>query len=71
MSATTGVRRNESDSTAPAGDNSHYQIRLAESLIASMGPHEAMHVCQENGWEGVLKVILVMQRSADRGIHPR
>lgn len=64
MPRTHATHRSDSDSTAPGGDNAQYQIRLAEMLIASLGPHEAIHVCQENGWEGVLQVILTMQRSA-------
>jgi hypothetical protein len=66
MPRTHTMQRSESDSTAPGGDNAHYQTRLAESMIASMEPHEAIHVCQENGWEGVLQVILALQRSANR-----
>ena len=65
MPQTHATHRNESDSTAPAGDNTHYQTRLADSLIASLGPSEAVQVCQENGWEGVLQVILARQRSAN------
>ena len=65
MPPTNAVQQSHSDSTAPGGDSTLYQIRLAESLIASVGTHEAIHVCQENGWEGVLQVILFLQRSAD------
>jgi len=60
------MRRRTSDSSAPGGDNTHYQRRLAKSLMASMEAHEAIHVCQENGWEGVLGFVLALQRSADR-----
>ncbi len=60
------MRRRTSDSTAPGGDNTHYQRRLAKSLMSSMEADEAINVCQENGWEGVLHVILALQRSADR-----
>ncbi len=66
MPQTHVMQRSESDSTAPVGDNTSYQRRLADSLIASVGPHEAIHLCQENGWEGVLQVVLALQRSADR-----
>ena len=66
MPRTHSLQRSESDSTAPGRDNAHYQSRLAESMIASMEPHEAIHVCQENGWEGVLRFVLALQRSADR-----
>ncbi len=66
MPGTHVMQRSESDSTAPVGDNRGYQRRLADSLVASMGPHEAIHLCQENGWEGVLQVVLALQRSTDR-----
>ncbi len=66
MPRTHDMQRSESDSTAPVGDNTLYQRRLAESLIASMEPYEAIDLCQENGWEGVLQVVLTLQRSADR-----
>jgi len=66
MPRTHDMQGSISDSTAPAGDNTYYQKRLAESLIASMEPYEAIDLCQENGWEGVLQVILALQRSADR-----
>ena len=66
MPQTHVVPRSESDSTAPVGDNTHYQRRLAESLVANMGSHEAIQLCRENGWEGVLRVIVALQRAADR-----
>ena len=65
MPPTHATYRNESDSTSPAGDDTLYQTRLAESLLASLGTHEAIHVCQENGWEGVLQVILALQRTVN------
>ena len=60
------IQRSRYGPTAPVDDNWQYQRRLAESLIASMEPHEAIRVCHENGWEGVLGVILALQRSAMR-----
>ena len=60
------MQRRTSDSTAPGGDNTHYQRRLAKSLMASMEAHEAIGVCQENGWEGVLRFVLALQRTGDR-----
>ena len=50
--------------SATAGDNAGYQRRLAESLISSMGPDEAIHWCHVNGWEGVLRVLLALQSAA-------
>ncbi len=66
MPRTHTMQRSVSDSTAPGGDNTHYQKRLAISLTARMEPQEAIHVCQENGWEGVLRFVLALQRSANR-----
>jgi len=54
------------DSTAHPGDNTEYQTRLARSLLSSMDVHEAIHVCQENGWEGVLRFVIALQRSDER-----
>ena len=60
------MQQSPSDSTAPVGDNTDYQARLARSLLASMDVHEAIHVCQENGWEGVLRFVIALQRSDER-----
>ena len=60
------MQQHSSDSTAPAGDNTDYQSRLARSLVESMDVHEAIHVCQENGWEGVLRFVIALQRSDER-----
>ena len=34
------------------------QQELANSLIQCMGRDSAIHVCQVNGWSGVLEVLL-------------
>ena len=34
------------------------QNDLAESLIDCMGLESAIHVCQVNGWDGVLTILL-------------
>ena len=60
------MQKSPSDSTAPPGDNTDYQRRLARSLVTSMDVHEAIHVCQENGWEGVLRFVIALQRSDER-----
>lgn len=60
------IQSSPSDSTAPAGDSTAYQERLARSLVASMNVHDAIHVCQENGWEGVLRFVFALQRAVDR-----
>jgi hypothetical protein len=43
---------------AESGDNGYYQRRLAASLIASLGRSGAIHACQANAWDGVLRCIL-------------
>jgi len=60
------TQQSSSDSTLRAGDNTDYQRRLARSLVTSMDVHEAIHVCQENGWEGVLRFVIALQRSDER-----
>ncbi|MDX2316704.1 MAG: hypothetical protein QNL90_21840 [Gammaproteobacteria bacterium] len=60
------MQQSTSDSTTRPGDNSDYQRRLAKSLVTSMDVHEAIHVCQENGWEGVLRFVIVLQHSDER-----
>lgn len=60
------TQQSSSDSTAPAGDNTDYQTRLARSLVDSMDVHEAIHVCQENGWEGVLRFVIDLGCSDER-----
>lgn len=34
------------------------QRGLADSLVECMGRDSAIHVCQVNGWDGVLKLLL-------------
>ena len=34
------------------------QQGLADSLVECMGRESAIHVCQVNGWQGVLKLLL-------------
>ena len=43
------------------------QHGLAASLIECMGRESAIHVCQVNGWDGVLEVLL----SETQGAGPR
>ncbi len=47
-------------------ENNSYQRDLAESLVAVLGFNGAVRACQNNGWEGVLTV-LVAKRPAARG----
>jgi len=60
------TQQSSTDSTAHPGDNSDYQRRLARSLVRSMDVHEAIHVCRENGWEGVLRFVIALQRADER-----
>lgn len=60
------MQQSQSDSTARPGDNTDYQRRLARSLVTTMDVHEAIHVCQENGWEGVLRFVIALQRADER-----
>ncbi len=48
--------------TAPSpGDD---QERLAASLVACLGLEGAMHACQANNWDGVLKVLALREQAA-------
>ena len=47
-------------------ENHSYQRDLAESLVAVLGFDGAVGACQNNGWEGVLTV-LVAKRPAASG----
>ena len=47
-------------------ENHSYQRDLAESLVAVLGFDDAVRACQNNGWEGVLTV-LVAKRPAASG----
>lgn len=46
---------NGQDTQAPDSDQ---QQQLAEQLIACLGRDSAIHVCQVNGWDGILEAIL-------------
>ena len=45
-------------SNAPQETADAEQRGLADSLIECMGRESAIHVCQVNGWDGVLKLLL-------------
>ncbi len=44
-------------------DNQDYQRRLAISLISSLGVDGANHVCQANGWDGVLNWVMALEET--------
>ena len=42
-----------------------HQEKLAVSLIQSLGIEGAIHACQANSWDGVLKCVLLLRVPAD------
>ena len=44
-------------------DEQDHQKRLAISLVANLGFESAIHSCQANSWEGVLKWVLALQET--------
>ncbi len=47
---------------SPDEANHLYQRSLAEALVASLGFDAALEACQNNGWQGVLGVLLAELR---------
>ncbi len=41
-----------------------HQKKLAVSLIQSLGIEGAIHACQANSWDGVLKCVLLLRGPA-------
>ncbi len=41
-----------------------HQEKLAVSLIQSLGIEGAIHACQANSWDGVLKCVLLLRGHA-------
>jgi hypothetical protein len=48
--------------TRPEIGNRECQRDLAHALLAAHGRDEALEICQQNGWEGVLDVLLSDRR---------
>ena len=48
----------------PEIGNKKYQRQLADTLVAAHGYKEALEICQENAWEGVLHVLYSVRRPA-------
>ena len=46
--------------------NQDYQRNLAISLVSSLGIEAAMHTCQSNGWDGVLKWVVALRETGER-----
>ncbi len=46
--------------------NQDYQKKLAISLASSLGTEGAIHACQANSWDGVLKWVIAL-RETDQG----
>ena len=44
--------------TIGADEGNHgYQRQLARSLVASLGFDEALRICRENHWDGILNLL--------------
>ena len=46
----------------PAEGNRRFQRDMAQALVAGLGRDAAFEVCANNGWEGVVKVLLPPRR---------
>ncbi len=44
-------------------DNQDYQRKLAISLVSSLGTEGAIHACQANTWDGVLKWVIALRET--------
>ncbi len=45
-------------------DNHPYQRDLAAALVAGLGYDDALAACRSNGWDGVLRALLLAARPA-------
>ncbi len=45
--------------------NQDYQKKLAISLVSSLGTEGAIHACQANTWDGVLKWVIALGESGE------
>ena len=43
--------------------NQDYQRKLAISLVSSLGTEGAIHACQANSWDGVLKWVIALRET--------
>ena len=57
------TRNNSTDGSGGPEVGSH-QEKLAVSLIQSLGIEGAIHACQANSWDGVLKCVLLLRGHA-------
>ncbi len=57
------TRMKLTDGSAGPAARSH-QEKLAVSLIQSLGIEGAIHACQANSWDGVLKCVLLLRGHA-------
>ena len=58
----TGDKDMPRQTPSPDQANHLYQRSLAEALVASLGFDAALEACQNNGWQGVLGVLLAELR---------
>ena len=42
-----------------------HQKRLAISLVSSLGTEGAIHACQANSWDGVLKWVIALKETGE------
>ncbi len=43
--------------------NQNHQRKLAISLVSSLGTEGAIHACQANSWDGVLKWVIALRET--------
>ncbi len=46
----------------PDEGNRRYQRALAHTLVSGLGREAARETCAQNGWEGVVKILLPLHR---------
>ena len=49
----------------PDEGNRRYQTAMAEKLIASLGRDAAFQASADNGWEGVVRILLPPRRRSE------
>lgn len=49
----------------PEEGNRRYQRALADTLVAGLGREAAREACAQNGWQGVVKLLLPPHRYSE------
>lgn len=60
-SGTTGGSDMQHDALTHDRGNACYQRQLADALVAGLGVDGALEACRDNGWQGVVGVLLDMR----------